>query len=117
MQNNRKVGQSNEELACSYLKKHGYHIITKNYRCKFGEIDIVASKNNYLIFVEVKYRKTVKVGYPIEAVTLKKQRVISKCANMYLLQNSAYQEDIRFDVIGILSDEITHIKNAFTYIR
>lgn len=116
--NNRETGKNKEKLAEEYLKKQGYFIISKNYRVRQGEIDIVAREREQIIFVEVKYRSKASCGNPLEAVGIKKQKQISRVALFYLYQNkiSIDNTPIRFDVIGILGDEIVHIKNAFDYI-
>lgn len=112
-ENKRAVGTLYEKQACEYLKNKGYKILICNYRCKCGEIDIIAEDGAYLVFCEVKYRKTGKKGNPLEAVTLSKQRTISKCAMMYMLSHGLTEVPCRFDVVGILGDEITLLKNAF----
>ena len=80
--NKRAVGTKYEEKAALYLKDHGYEIIQKNYRCKIGEIDIVASQGPYLVFVEVKYRMDAHSGSALDAVGYGKQQKILKTANM-----------------------------------
>lgn len=115
-QNNRKVGASYEQQAGVYLVSHGYQILTYNYRCRIGEIDIVAKDGTYLVFVEVKYRRQQGQGYPAEAVTASKQRKISKVASYYCLTHGVTEQSpCRFDVVSILGDEISLIQNAFEY--
>ena len=111
--NNKKKGDVGEQLAVFYLKTHFYKIIATNYRCRFGEIDIIAKKGEYLVFVEVKYRKNADMGYPYEAVTYYKQQHIKKTATWYLKENELHDIACRFDVIDILGTKITHYKNAF----
>lgn len=115
MKDNRKIGREKEDLAAEYLEKKGYFIIEKNYSVRQAELDIVARQNDTLVFAEVKYRKNDKTGHPLEAVNYNKQKKISKAALFYMQQNkiSIYNTSIRFDVIGILDDNITHIENAF----
>jgi putative endonuclease len=115
--NKREVGSNEEELAAKYLAGKGYFIIQKNYRVRQGEIDIVARDGETIVFVEVKYRKNGSAGHPLEAVNVSKQRQICKTALFYLNQNKINPEvtPIRFDVVGILGTEITHIENAFYY--
>ncbi len=119
MQNNRAVGSQYEQQVGSYLEEKGYEIICYNYRCKLGEIDIVAKQGDILVFIEVKYRKNPSRGNPLEAVTAKKQHIISKCANYYIMCHYKYDIPCRFDVIGVMGiaeqKEITHIENAFEY--
>lgn len=111
--NKRATGSRYEQLAGKYLEEHGYEIIQYNYRCRSGEIDIIAKDGEYLVFCEVKYRKSISKGYPAEAVDVRKQQVIAKCAMYYMMVNHLADVPCRFDVIAILGDETTLIKNAF----
>ena len=116
-QNHRAMGTYYEKKAAEYLKKQGYEILAMNYRCRIGEIDIIARDGEYLVFVEVKYRSSAAGGAPEEAVNYKKQRVISKVASYYLMKEyGTLDVDCRFDVAGILDDEIRLTKNAFAYV-
>ncbi|MCM1258047.1 MAG: YraN family protein [Roseburia sp.] len=112
----RKTGREKEELAEEYLCQQGYKILEKNFFGHFGEIDIIAREGDTLVFAEVKYRKSEKLGNPLEAVDLRKQRKICKTA-LYYIAKHRVSNDIpcRFDVIGIVGDDITHIKNAFEF--
>lgn len=87
-----------------------------NYRCYFGEIDIIAKDRDVLVFCEVKYRSTLKYGEGLEAVGYKKQRRISMCALYYITEKYIEQCPVRFDVISILGNgEVRIIKNAFDF--
>ncbi len=101
-----------EERAVKYLKHRFYGILETNYARKTGEIDIIAKKNGYVVFVEVKYRSSTSKGLPRESVTPFKQRQIRRTAQMYIVENKL-DCDMRFDVIEILGNHIEHIKNAF----
>ena len=80
------IGAKGEEKACKYLKMKGYQIMEKNYRCKLGEIDIIAKdKNKEIVFIEVKTRSNLKYGNPAEAVNSGKQIHIKKVASYFLL--------------------------------
>jgi putative endonuclease len=115
-QNKRKTGEVYEQRAVSYLKKCGYRILKQNFRCHFGEIDIIAKEGDTLVFLEVKYRSGHGSGTPQEAVNYNKQRRISKVAAFYLTAYSkTLDQSIRFDVVAISGTEITLIKNAFEY--
>ena len=116
MKNKRKIGADYEKIAGEYLRQQGYEIIEYNFRSRGGEIDIVALHEGYLVFVEVKYRNTPKKGYPMEAVSLQKQRIISRCAACYLKKHQLYDVPVRFDVVGVLGDKIEVIRNAFDFI-
>jgi putative endonuclease len=114
---NKKTGKTGEDIAAAFLKKKRYKIIERNYKCVFGEVDIVARDMNDIVFIEVKSRKSKDFGEPEDAVTLNKQRKISKVALNYLKDRRLDDRDARFDVIAIkLSTEgsiVKHIKNAF----
>lgn len=114
--NKRKIEAAHERQAAVFLKQKGYEILEMNYRCRMGEIDLIAKDNEYLVFVEVKYRKNEQAGNPFEAVNYGKQRMISKVAAYYLMrQGFSMEQPCRFDVVGILGNEMTLIKNAFEY--
>lgn len=82
--NRRKIGQKHEELAAKYLEEKGYEILERNYRIRTGEIDLIARDDRYLVFVEVKYRKNLQMGDPLEAVDSRKQQQIYRTARYYL---------------------------------
>lgn len=117
MDNNRKTGSSYEKIAAAFLEKQDYQILQMNYRCRMGEIDIVAKDDTYLVFIEVKYRKDMSCGMPQEAVGPRKQKIISRVADHYRLTHG-YTESTpcRFDVVAICGEKIELIKNAFDYI-
>ncbi|HAE62834.1 MAG TPA: YraN family protein [Eubacteriaceae bacterium] len=113
MSYNRDKGAMGESVAVEYLISKKYRILKTNYRSKAGEIDIIASKEEDVVFVEVKTRSTTKYGNPGEAISKSKKRHIIKTAMFYLVENDDFNGNYRFDVIEILSDKINHIKNAF----
>ena len=113
MQNKRNIGNEYERIAGKYLEKHGYQIIEYNFYSRHGEIDIIAKHEGYLVFVEVKYRRDDSAGSPLDAITVQKQRTISKCAMYYMKKNYLNDVPVRFDVVGIVGDEVTLVKNAF----
>lgn len=110
-------GKNNESLAAVYLKRRGYCILEQNYRTRLGEIDIIAKDSETIAFIEVKSRSSVAFGSPKYAVTLQKQRKISKVALQYLKSTHQSHVRARFDVVAIFSDSghetIELIKNAF----
>lgn len=108
-------GIKGEEIAKRFLEKNGYVILEQNYVNKIGEIDIVAKhkKTKTIVFVEVKFRTDLKYGYPREAVNLKKQQKIKLVAQTFITEYKLFESCVRFDVIDILNNEITHIENAF----
>ena len=114
--NKRAVGTDYEKRVGVYLEEQGYQILEYNFWCRRGEIDIVAKDGKYLVFVEVKYRRTEGTGNPLEAVDRRKQRTISNVAMYYLASHSLGGETpCRFDVAAVLGEEIRLIKNAFEY--
>lgn len=110
----RGKGTQYEEKAADYLEAQGFHILCRNFSSRFGEIDLIAREGKYLVFVEVKYRATDRGGHPLEAVNAAKQRRICKTADFYCLRYG-YGADTpcRFDVVGMIGNEVTHVRNAF----
>lgn len=111
----KNKGYDYEKISHKYLLDNGYEIIEKNFNCRMGEIDVIASKDNILHFVEVKGRLNTYHGYPREAVNKSKQkRIISAAKYFFMLKGS---DDVlcQFDVIEIIIEnkEINHIENAF----
>lgn len=112
--NTRRVGSEKEQEARRYLEKKGYEIVTTNYWCRYAEIDIVARDRGALVFVEVKYRKNAEYGNGTYAVSEKKIRNISRCARYYIYKEHVPPDvPMRFDVIAIDGDTVTHLVNAF----
>ena len=113
-------GAAGEVLAARYLRDNGYDLLAANYRCRFGEIDIIAADDEYIIFVEVKTRRPDARYTPREAVTADKQERIVKTAALYL-QRYPTELQQRFDVVEVTSDpdhplkalKIQHLKNDF----
>lgn len=100
-------GKLAEDFAACVLKKHGYKILQRNFRSRFGEIDIIAKKNEYLVFVEVKYRKSTDYGGGAAAIDARKQERIRKTAAIYLRKIKP-EPFVRFDVFilhGSFSDK------------
>ena len=109
---NQKLGKNGEKEACSYLKKNGWKILEKNYKTPFGEIDIIAKKDDTVAFIEVKTRLSDIFGLPSEAVTnVRKQRYI-RGANYYFT-GKIINCTVRFDIIEVFQNQINHIENAF----
>ena len=112
--NKREIGSGYEEMAAAYLIEQGYTILERNFRERYGEIDIIARDGEYLVFVEVKYRKNEKNGDPAEAVGAYKQQRIRRTAQYYLYKKRMGTETpCRFDVVAILGREIRLIRDAF----
>lgn len=118
MKNKRETGDRYEQLAVGYLEDHGYSVIERNFRCRMGEIDIVAKEGGYLVFAEVKYRSGKGQGEPLEAVNFRKQQQICKAADVYRVKHGiADTVPCRFDVVGILGGEVSLLPNAFSYVN
>lgn len=114
--NKRKVGKAYEERAEEYLKKQDFIILEKNFRVRQGEIDLIGYHKGALVFVEVKYRKDKRKGLPEEAVTIAKQRQISRVAEFYLMCHPLPENlSCRYDVVAICGEEITWYQNAFMH--
>lgn len=113
----RELGQQGEEMAARYLQKNGYRIIGRNYRTRFGELDIICRKNEILVFVEVKTRRSQIYGAAEEAITPQKIEHIRKAALHYITTQPIKHKEIRFDVITILLNNnqpcLNHIQAAF----
>ncbi len=113
-----KIG---EALAIAHLKAHGCKILVQNYRAERGEIDLIVKDREFIVFVEVKTRRSLKFGIPQAAVTKQKQKQISKIASAYLQSEELWDTPCRFDVIGIhLSYQsellhLEHIESAFEF--
>lgn len=105
-ENDKDFGSWGEDIAAKFLRKKGYRIIERNFRCKKGEIDIVASEGDSLVFVEVKTRSTTKFGEPEEAVNPDKMHHLHRTAYIYLRKNKLRPGEItvRFDVVSIVAD-------------
>jgi putative endonuclease len=106
-------GRKGEDLALEYLEKNGFVIIEKNFRSRFGEIDLIVKDGQTIVFVEVKYRLSENYGSPKEAVTNEKIKKIIRTAQYFITKNN-FNSLYRFDVVSIYKDKIEHIKNAFT---
>lgn len=118
MNQRQRLGHQGEELAAHYLRSLGYRILEQRYRTAQGEIDIIASRQSTLAFIEVKTRSSTAYGWPAEAVTYQKQRKIRQVALAFMQEGNHKYKDIRFDVISILIDlhgqpQIEYIENAF----
>ncbi|OGH38735.1 MAG: YraN family protein [Candidatus Levybacteria bacterium RIFCSPLOWO2_01_FULL_36_10] len=115
MNNKQLIGKKGESLAVKYLENLGYKIIKKNFRCKMGEIDIIAQDRDFLIFVEVKTRSNLLWGNPAESIGTKKLSSIIKTLQFYLLINNKSDKSVRVDAIEIYTSnnesKINHIKN------
>ena len=116
---NQILGRRGEDIAVRFLQGKGYQILERNFKCKLGEIDLVAKDKNTYCFIEVKTRQSLEYGYPFEAVGYYKQRKIAQLALSYLKYRfQSVDIPSRFDVISIHWDangqeQVQHFVNAF----
>ena len=116
---NKDIGAYGEDISESYLRNLGYSILHKNFRCKSGEIDLIASNKNYICFIEVKTRYGKNFGIPAESVFYSKQHKIFKTAQMYIYMKNIMNTNFRFDVIEVILNAennnyiVNHIEDAF----
>ncbi len=112
-----ELGKRGEDIAVNDLKKRRYRIIERNYRCRFGEVDIIALEKGTIVFVEVKTRSTHEYGTPEMSVTSRKQQQLAKVALSYLQHHNLLSRDARFDVVsvemGAEGNRVTIIRDAF----
>lgn len=116
--NNKVLGNKGEDAATMFLEQHGYMVLDRNYRAKTGEIDIIVSKGNTIVFVEVKTRGSLAYGMPSEAVDTKKQQKIIRTAQSYIRYKGLRDYSYRFDVLEVLAPKTGSmtfklIENAF----
>ncbi|CAN7466154.1 YraN family protein [Paenibacillus sp. LjRoot153] len=116
----KMLGRQGEELAFSYLVEQAYQIVERNWRCRSGEIDIIAEKSNKLIFIEVRTRRpSNRFGTAKESVDYRKQAKVREIAQFYMHRFQKYEQSIQFDVIAVEMSEsntdprIIHIQEAF----
>ena len=113
----QRSGKQYEELACEHLRRHGLKLLTRNYHCRRGEIDLVMRDKDSLVFVEVRYRRQARYGSASESVNWHKQQRLIAAAEHYLLHEARTQPAARFDVVAISGAgadlELEWIHNAF----
>jgi putative endonuclease len=111
-----QLGARGEALAEKYLKGAGYRILARNYRCRYGEIDLIAEEGGNLVFVEVKTRSGSGFGHPLEAVDRHKRGQLSRAARRYLEETGAGERFCRFDVVAVClggKPQMELVRNAF----
>ena len=119
MNSAHRLGERGEALAWNFLRKQGYSILEKNYRTRFGEVDVVAQKQGVLIFLEVKTRRDSRFGLPSEAVDWKKRRKLGQVAEAYLIAKGLENRPARFDILSVIWDgtgepDFSLLEDAFT---
>lgn len=113
----RTLGRAGEDAAVRYLREQGYRILERNFRCRFGEIDLIARDGDMLVFIEVKTRRSQTFGPPAMAVTAAKQRHLIKASQVFMSRAGRQHDVCRFDVVtievGSAEPRMEIIKNAF----
>ena len=109
---NKKLGKEGENQAVRHLKRNGYKILERGYKNPFGEVDIIAAKDDTVAFIEVKTRLSESYGSPSEAVDRRRRDKYVKAAQYYFY-GKQIEVTVRFDIIEILRGELNHIENAF----
>jgi putative endonuclease len=114
-----ELGSHGEAVAATYLTDAGLHVLDRNWRCRDGELDIVARDGTAIVFCEVKTRRATGFGHPVEAVTPAKQRRLRTLAQRWLAAHDQHAPDLRFDVVGVLVRParpalVTHLRGAFS---
>ncbi|MBE8950558.1 MAG: YraN family protein [Quinella sp. 3Q1] len=118
MSKQKTFGKFGEDSAAKFLEAQGYTIVARNFRIRSAEIDIIARRDDVLVFVEVKARSDIRHGLPSEAVTFRKQKKIIEAAGVFLQDENFSECACRFDIVevylrGDCVEEINHIENAF----
>jgi len=119
-QNNKyEAGMTGQLQAEKFLQNKNYRILERNFRAKTGEIDLIAQCESYIVFIEVKYRRSLKHGYPGESVGRAKQQRLQQTALHYISSHGLVEQDFRFDVVEVLEKGgqmlVNHIENAFDH--
>lgn len=111
------LGREGERVAEQFLKRKGYRVVERNYRCPAGEVDLIVLDRRVIVFVEVKTRSGHGFGTPLEAVPRWKQKNMIQTATFFLHQKRLHNRDARFDVVGISwpgrEPMVEHVENAF----
>lgn len=98
----RAVGDRGEDLVCAHLEGLGWEVVERNWRCREGELDVVARQDGLLVFCEVKTRRSQRFGAPVEAVSVAKARRLRRLAWAWLAEHGQRGETFRIDVVGVL---------------
>jgi putative endonuclease len=114
-----ELGAQGERIAADHLTAVGLRVLDRNWRCREGELDLVAREGDAIVFCEVKTRRGSGFGYPVEAVTPAKQRRLRTLAQRWLAAHDEHAPDLRFDVVGVLVRPgqpplVTHLRRAFS---
>ena len=117
MDGRRETGRRGEDLAAAFVAGLGYRLVTRNFRCRAGEIDLVALDGETVVFVEVRSRLGGRCGTPLESVDVRKQAQVGRVARYFLSARGWHERAARFDVIGVRFDaeppDVAHVRSAF----
>jgi putative endonuclease len=109
----RRLGADGEALAAEWYRAHGYELLARNWRCRDGEIDLIAHRQGVVVICEVKTRTTDRFGLPAEAVTGTKRRKLRVLASRWLDEAPVRPRQLRFDVAAVLGGQVEIIEAAF----
>ena len=98
----QELGRDGEDAAAEYLTRHGMQVVARNWRCRYGEIDIIAREGSVLVFCEVKTRRGTGFGVPLEAITAAKLSRIRRLAALWLEEAGGHRGPVRIDAVGVL---------------
>ncbi|MCL1964298.1 MAG: YraN family protein [Firmicutes bacterium] len=109
----RRKGDLAEQMAMEYLVSRGFGILARNYTIRGAEVDIIAQEGDFIVFVEVKQRKTARFATPRESVTIAKRRRMILAAERWLQGKGLLEANIRFDIVEVLGGTVTLLRGAF----
>ena len=109
----RRLGARGEQLAAAWYEAHGYEVVSRNWRCRLGELDLVLRNGRTFVFCEVKTRTSNAFGEPAEAVTYEKRRRIRHLAARWIEDSPVRPAEIRFDVASVMGNRVEVIEGAF----
>ena len=109
----RALGSSGEDAAAAWYEAHGYQVVSRNWRCRQGELDLVVRRGRTVVFCEVKTRTSTAFGAPVEAVTRAKQMRLRALAARWLEESTTPAGEIRFDVVSVLAGSLEVLEGAF----
>jgi putative endonuclease len=109
----KRQGQEGEDRAASLLQEKGYRVVDRNFKSRFGELDLIVEKEDLLVFVEVRSRASDWFSSPLHTINWSKQRKVVFSAMDYIRKAHVRERPLRFDVISIAGRELQHIENAF----
>jgi len=110
---NKALGAYGEARVAKWYEANGYIVVARNWRCRDGEVDLIAALADTIVFCEVKTRRSTAFGLPVEAVTWDKQQRLRRLAAIWLREHSVRPHRIRFDVAGVVGGKVTIFEAAF----